>query len=69
MSEGAVNPERVAVLEEIADWAAKTRSAQKSYFRYRTQRDLHWAKSCEQALDQKHARLAALDQPKQPRLF
>lgn len=65
----AKHTERLALLEEIADWAAKTRTAQKAYFRYRSQRDLHWSKSCEQVLDQKLARLAALEQPEQPRLF
>ena len=65
----AKRPERIPLLEEIADWAAKTRTAQKAYFRYRSQRDLYWSKSCEQVLDQKLARLAALEQPEQPRLF
>lgn len=66
---GEPTPARIACLEAVAEWAHKTREAQRSYFRYRTQRDLHWARNCETILDQKLKQLDGIDQPIQPKLF
>ena len=68
----AISPERLALLEEIAKWAAGVRSAQRDYFRYRGSRELHFAKTCEGELDKRLRRLEDMDQPAQPvqpRLF